>query len=272
MLENIQEAVDFIRNKTDFQPDYGVILGTGLGALADEIDVTSEMDYKDIPHFPLATIEFHSGKLIFGHLEGKAVVVMKGRFHFYEGYNMKQVTFPVRVLKLLGIKKLFVSNAAGSLNPAYELSDLMIINDHINLQTENPLVGENLNELGDRFPDMSEPYDRALVSKGLTIAKENNIPAHEGVYVSVTGPNLETVAEYKYLRIIGADAVGMSTVPEVLVARHMDIPVFAMSVITDYGVPGKIEKINIDKIIAAAMKAEPGMTKIIKELIAKDVI
>lgn len=272
MLKKIKEALAFIRSKTDFQPDYGVILGTGLGALADEIEVAIEIDYEDIPHFPLSTIEFHSGKLIFGHLEGKPVVVMKGRFHFYEGYNMKEVTFPVRVLKLLGIKKLFVSNAAGSLNPAYELSDLMIINDHINLQTENPLVGDNLDELGDRFPDMSEPYNRELVNNGMTIAKENNIPTHEGVYASVTGPNLETVAEYKYLRIIGADAVGMSTVPEVLVARHMDIPVFAISVITDYGVPGKIEKINIDKIIAAAMKAEPGMTKIIKELIAKDVI
>jgi purine-nucleoside phosphorylase len=272
MLHKIKQAVDFIKSKTDFEPEYGVILGTGLGALADEIDLVVEIDYKDIPHFPLSTIEFHSGKLIFGYLEGKPVVTMKGRFHFYEGYNMKEVTFPVRVLKLLGIKKLFVSNAAGSLNPNYDLSDLMIINDHINLQMENPLVGESLDELGDRFPDMSEPYDLELVSRGLKIAKNNKIPTHQGVYVSVTGPNLETVAEYKYLRIIGGDAVGMSTVPEVLVARHMDIPVFAISVITDYGVPGKIEKINIEKIIAAAMKAEPGMTKIIKELIATDVV
>lgn len=272
MMKKVQEAVDFIRKKTDFKPDYGVILGTGLGALADEIEVANEIDYKDIPHFPLSTIEFHSGKLIFGHLKGIPIVTMKGRFHFYEGYNMKEVTFPVRVLKILGIKKLFVSNAAGSLNPEYALSDLMIINDHINLQTENPLVGENIDELGDRFTDMSEPYDRQLIKKGLTIAKQNNIRAHEGVYVSVTGPNLETIAEYKYLRIIGADAVGMSTVPEVLVARHMNLPVFAISVITDYGVPGKIEKINIEKIIGAAMKAEPGMTKIIKELIATDAV
>ena len=175
MLHKIKQAVDFIKSKTDFEPEYGVILGTGLGALADEIDLVVEIDYKDIPHFPLSTIEFHSGKLIFGYLEGKPVVTMKGRFHFYEGYNMKEVTFPVRVLKLLGIKKLFVSNAAGSLNPNYDLSDLMIINDHINLQMENPLVGESLDELGDRFPDMSEPYDLELVSRGLKIAKNNKI-------------------------------------------------------------------------------------------------
>ena len=270
MIEKIKEAVSFIQSQTDFTPDYGIILGTGLSGLADEISIEAEINYEDIPHFPVSTVEFHSGKLIFGHLAGKPVVAMKGRFHYYEGYDMKQVTFPVRVLKLLGIKKLFISNAAGSLNPDYEISDLMIINDHISLLIESPLVGENIDELGDRFPDMSEPYDLDLVGKGLTIAKENNIPAHEGVYVSATGPNLETIAEYKFLRMIGADAVGMSTVPEVIVARHMELPVFAISVITDYGVPGKIEKINIDRIIAAAMKAEPGMTKIIKELIANE--
>ena len=272
MLEKIQEAVDFIKSKTNLEPDYGVILGTGLGGLVDEIQITDEIDYKEIPHFPLSTVEFHSGKLIFGHLAGKPVVTMKGRFHYYEGYSMKEVTFPVRVMKLLGVKKLFVSNAAGTLNPDYELSDLMILNDHINLLPENPLVGKNIDELGDRFPDMSEPYDRTLIKKALAVAKENSIPAHEGVYVAVSGPNLETPAEYKYLRIIGADAVGMSTVPEVLVARQMEVPVFAISVMTDYGVPGKIEKIQIEKIIAAAMKAEPGMTKIIMALIASDEI
>ncbi|MFY0653844.1 MAG: purine-nucleoside phosphorylase [Cyclobacteriaceae bacterium] len=270
MIEKIKEAVSFIQGKINIKSEYGVILGTGLGALVNEIDIVDEIDYEDIPHFPLSTVEFHSGKLIFGYLSGKAVVTMKGRFHYYEGYSMQQVTFPVRVMKLLGISKLFVSNAAGSLNPDYELSDLMILNDHINLLPENPLVGKNIDELGVRFPDMSEPYDKALISKAMEIARQNNIPVHEGVYAAVSGPNLETPAEYKYLRIIGGDAVGMSTIPEVLVARQMGIPCFAISVMTDYGVPGRIEKINIDKIIAAAMKAEPGMTKIIQELIASD--
>lgn len=269
MIEKIQEAVAYIQGKTTLKPQYGVILGTGLDGLVDEMEVVDEIDYTDIPHFPVSTVEFHKGKLILGHIAGKPVVTMKGRFHYYEGYSMQQVTFPVRVMKMLGVEKIMVSNAAGSLNPDYEISDLMILNDHINLLPENPLTGPNLDQLGDRFPDMSEPYDKTMIAKALRIARANEIPVHEGVYVSVSGPNLETPAEYKYLRIIGADAVGMSTVPEVIVARQMNIPVFAVSVITDYGVPGKIEKINIQNIIAAAMKAQPGMTKIIKELIAE---
>lgn len=269
MIEKIQEAVAYIQGKTNLKPQYGVILGTGLDGLVDEMEVVDEIDYTDIPHFPVSTVEFHKGKLILGHIAGKPVVTMKGRFHYYEGYSMQQVTFPVRVMKMLGVEKIMVSNAAGSLNPDYEISDLMILNDHINLLPENPLTGPNLDQLGDRFPDMSEPYDKTMIAKALRIARANEIPVHEGVYVSVSGPNLETPAEYKYLRIIGADAVGMSTVPEVIVARQMNIPVFAVSVIADYGVPGKIEKINIQNIIAAAMKAQPGMTKIIKELIAE---
>lgn len=267
-MQNIKIATKFIQTQYGQKPQFGIILGTGLGGLVDEIKVDYTIDYSDIPHFPVSTVESHSGKLIFGSLGGKSVVVMQGRFHYYEGYNMKEVSFPVRVMKLLGIEKLLISNAAGSLNPDYELSDLMIINDHINLQPEHPLVGPNLDELGVRFPDMSEAYDKTMVSQGLIIAKDHNIPAYQGVYASVSGPTLETVAEYKYLRIIGADAVGMSTVPENIVARHMDLPVFAISVITDLGIPGKIEKITVEKVIAAAKNAEPGMTKIIKELIA----
>lgn len=269
MIKEIQEAFDYIRSRTDSKPSYGIILGTGLGALTDDIEIQEAIDYTDIPHFPVSTVEFHSGRLIFGTLSGKTVVVMQGRFHYYEGYNMKEVTFPVRVMKLLGVDTLFVSNAAGGLNTSFKKSDLMIINDHINLCYENPLTGKNIDELGSRFPDMSEPYDFQLVKEGMDIAKKNKIPCHEGVYVSVPGPNLETRAEYKYLTMIGADAVGMSTVPEVIVARQMDMPVFAVSVITDLCFPGALKKVDITEIIAAAGKAEPGMTRIIKELLER---
>ncbi|MEP2023516.1 MAG: purine-nucleoside phosphorylase [Reichenbachiella sp.] len=269
-LLQIKEATEFIRSQTDFQPDFGIVLGTGLGALVKDIEVAKEINYEEIPHFPLSTVESHSGKLIFGQLGGKAVVVMKGRFHYYEGYNMKEVTFPIRVLKLLGIKKLIISNASGALNPDYKKSELMVINDHINLQTENPLTGKNLNELGVRFPDMSEPYEQSMIDAAIRISKEENIPLHQGVYVGVNGPNLETKAEYNMLRIIGADAVGMSTVPENIVARQMDIPVFAVSVLTDLCYPGHIQKISVEEVIAAANKAEPYMTKLIKKVIAKD--
>lgn len=269
MIEKIKEAVEFITSKTQVKPDYGIILGTGLGALTNDIEEQEVVEYEDIPHFPVSTVEFHSGKLIFGKLSGKSVVVMQGRFHYYEGYNMKEVTFPVRVMKMLGISTLFVSNAAGGLNPSYQKSDLMIINDHINLCYENPLTGKNIDEMGSRFPDMSEPYDLQLVKEGMDIAEEHNIACHEGVYVSVPGPNLETRAEYKFLSMIGADAVGMSTVPEVIVARQMDLPVFALSVITDLCYPGALKKVEIAEILAAAAKAEPGMTKVIKELLMK---
>lgn len=268
MIENIQEAVTFIQEKIEaFKPQFGIILGTGLGALVDEVKIAYTIDYEDIPHFPVSTVEMHKGKLILGTIGGKKVVVMQGRFHYYEGYSMQEVVFPVRVMKLLGIERLFVSNASGSLNPDYEVADLMIIKDHINLQYENPLRGKNIDELGGRFTDMSEPYDLEMIEKAEEIAKEKNIKVHTGVYVSVPGPNLETKAEYRYLRLIGGDNVGMSTVPEIIAARHMEIPCFAISVITDIGVPERVKKINIPEIIAAAYKAEPLMTELIKSLV-----
>lgn len=267
-MTKINEATQYIQNRVETSPNIGIILGTGLGALVNDIEIEHEIDYEDIPHFPVSTVESHSGKLIFGTLAGKSVVVMKGRFHYYEGYSMKQVTFPVRVMKLLGIEKLIISNAAGGLNPEYQLSDLMIIKDHINLLPESPLRGPNLDEMGVRFPDMSDAYDNQMVESAINIASKHGIQAHSGVYASVTGPSLETPAEYKYIRIIGADAVGMSTVPENLVARQMGIPCFAISVITDLGVEGKIEKVLVENVIEAAMKAEPHMTTIITELVA----
>ncbi|MFC5282861.1 purine-nucleoside phosphorylase [Pedobacter alpinus] len=268
MLNYIRESVEFIKQRVgDFNPEIGIILGTGLGGLVSEIEIEHQLMYSNIPNFPISTLEFHSGKLIFGKLAGKKVVAMQGRLHFYEGYNMKQITFPVRVLKMLGIQKLFVSNASGALNPAYRKGDLMIIEDHINLQPDNPLIGTNYQELGPRFPDMSAPYNADFITKALAIAKEKNITCHKGVYVSVTGPNLETKAEYKYLRIIGADAVGMSTVPEVIVANHMGLPVFAISVLTDEGFPETLKAVSVEEIIKIATEAEPKMTTILKELI-----
>jgi len=224
--------------------------------------------YSNIPDFPISTLEFHSGKLIFGTLAGKKVVAMQGRLHYYEGYTMQQITFPVRVMKMLGIKTLFVSNASGSLNPNIKKGDLMVIEDHINLQPHNPLIGRNEEQLGPRFPDMSQPYRRDLIEKALNTAKENNITCHKGVYVAVTGPNLETRAEYRYLRIIGGDAVGMSTVPEVIVANHMGLPVFAISVLTDEGFPETLNPVSLEEILAVAHEAEPKMTLILKQLIA----
>jgi purine-nucleoside phosphorylase len=267
MLDQIKHTTDYIKSKTSFEPEIGIILGTGLGNLVTKIEVDTEIMYSTIPNFPISTVEFHTGKLIFGTLAGKKVVAMQGRFHLYEGYNTKQITFPVRVLKELGIKALFVSNACGCLNPEYRKGDLMIINDHINLQPDNPLVGTNYEELGPRFPDMSEPYSLNLIQKGQKIAEKHNITCHTGVYVSVTGPNLETRAEYRYLRIIGADVVGMSTVPEVIVANHMSLPVFAISVITDEGFPETLKKVDISEIIKIAGEAEPKMTTIMEELI-----
>lgn len=271
-LNQIKEASTFIRSKVDFEPDYGIILGTGLGALVNDVRIEDSINYEDIPHFPVSTVESHTGTLIFGLLGDKKVVVMKGRFHFYEGYTMKEVTFPVRVMKMLGIRKLIISNAAGALNPDYRKSDLMVINDHINLQTDNPLVGRNLDSMGVRFPDMSEPYEQKMIDLAMKIGKQENIPLQQGVYVGVNGPNLETRAEYKMLRMIGADAVGMSTVPENIVARQMDIPVFAVSVLTDLCFPGHIKKISVEEVIEAAMKAEPDLTKLIQQVIAADKI
>jgi purine-nucleoside phosphorylase len=269
MLENIQNTARYIKSRIgDFEPEVGIILGTGLGGLVKEIEVEKQLMYGNIPDFPISTLEFHSGKLIFGTLAGKKVVAMQGRLHYYEGYNMQQITFPVRVMKMLGIKTLLVSNASGALNPDFKKGDLMVIEDHINLQPENPLIGRNDDELGPRFPDMSQAYRRDMIKKALEIADKNNITCRKGVYVAVTGPNLETKAEYRYLRIIGGDAVGMSTVPEVIVANHMGLPVFAISVITDEGYTEVLEPVSIDTIIAIAAEAEPKLTLILKELIA----
>src|ERR1700761_6941157 len=269
MLNNIMNTARYIKSRiNDFEPEVGIILGTGLGGLVKEIEVEKQLMYGNIPDFPISTLEFHSGKLIFGTLAGKKVVAMQGRLHYYEGYSMQQITLPVRVMKMLGIKTLFVSNASGSLNPDFKKGGLMVIEDHINLQPDNPLLGRNEDELGPRFPDMSEPYRRDLIDKALSIAKANNIVCYNGVYVAVTGPNLETKAEYKYLRIIGGDAVGMSTVPEVIVARHMGLPVFAISVLTDEGFNDVLLPCSLDEILAVAAEAEPKMTLILKELIA----
>jgi len=267
-MEEFFNAVKYIQSKYKSTPQFGIILGTGLGRLVQKIDIECSIDYKDIPHFPVSTVESHSGKLICGIIAGKNVVVMQGRFHYYEGYSAKEITFPVRVMKLLGIQKLFISNACGGLQEDQEVGELMIINDHINLHPDNPLRGPNLDELGPRFPDMSEPYDKLMISQAQEIAREMGIKVHTGVYASVTGPNLETPAEYKYISIIGADVVGMSTVPENIVARHMGIPVFAISVITDLGVEGRIEEVTLEKVLAAADKAEPDMTKLFHKLIA----
>jgi len=267
--EQILQAVNYIQDKVSFKPQVGIILGTGLGKLIDDIHIESEIDYKDIPYFPISTVESHTGRLIFGEIEGKKVIAMKGRFHYYEGYDMREVTLPVRVMKHLGVEVLCVSNAAGGLNPDYRIGEVMIINDHIDLFPENPLRGKNMDELGVRFPDMSEPYDLKLIESARAIAKENGITAHEGSYAGVQGPNLETRAEYKYLRTIGADTVGMSTVPEVIVARHMNLPVFAISAITDLCSPGNIKKVSIAEVLAAAAIAEPGMSLIIKKLIGR---
>ena len=268
MLDRIHSTTNFIKSRIgDFVPEVGIILGTGLGGLVTEIEIEKQLMYANIPDFPISTVEFHSGKLIFGKLAGKNVVAMQGRLHYYEGYSMQQITFPVRVMKMLGIKTLFVSNASGALNPAFKKGDLMVIEDHINLQPENPLVGNNDNELGPRFPDMSQPYQHTLIAKALNIAAANNITCHKGVYVSVTGPNLETRAEYRYLRIIGGDAVGMSTVPEVIVANHMSLPVFAISVLTDEGFPEVLKPVSVEEILEVAYAAEPKLTLILKELI-----
>lgn len=269
LLNQIHEAVSFLKQKRIDAPVIGIILGTGLGNLVTRIEKEVEIDFTDIPHFPVSTVEFHKGKLIYGTIAGKKVIAMQGRFHFYEGYTMQQVTFPVRVMKLLGIKFLLISNAAGSMNPLMKKGSLMIIDDHINLQPSNPLTGKNLEELGPRFPDMSRPYDVTLMQEMERIATEMNLLLHRGVYVAVPGPNLETRAEYRFLRMIGADVVGMSTVPEVIVANHMALPVAAVSVITDECDPDNLKPINIEEIIAVAAKAEISLTALFVRLIGQ---
>lgn len=268
MLEQIKETANWIKERIPGDPEVGIILGTGLGGLGREIEAEITLSYDEIPHFPVSTVESHHGQLIIGKLGDKRVVAMQGRFHFYEGYDMKECTFPVRVMKYLGIKKLFVSNASGGVNPVYEIGDLMILNDHINLFPEHPLRGKNIEELGPRFPDMSKPYDYDLIAKAKVIAKAQGLNVQVGCYAGLTGPTLETPAEYRYVHRIGADAVGMSTVPEVIVARHMGIPCFAISIITDMGVEGQIVEVSVEDVIAVASAAEPKMTRIMRELIA----
>ena len=267
MLEKIKETAAFLKKEYPVMPETAIILGTGLGELVNHIDIEKEIPYQHIPNFPVSTVEGHSGKLIFGKLGTKEILAMQGRFHYYEGYDMKQVTFPVRVMKQLGIKHLFVSNAAGGMNPAFAVGDLMIIRDHINLFPEHPLRGKNFEELGVRFPDMSEAYSKRLIDKALKIAADNNIKVQQGVYVGTQGPTFETPAEYKYFHTIGGDAVGMSTVPEVIVARHAGIEVFAISVTTDLGVEGIVEKASHEEVQKAAAAAQPKMTLIMKKLV-----
>lgn len=266
MLEKIQETAAFLKSKMHTKPETAIILGTGLGSLVNEITDKYEINYQDIPNFPVSTVEGHSGKLIFGKLGDKDILAMQGRFHYYEGYNMKEVTFPVRVMRELGIKTLFVSNASGGMSPDFEVGDLMIITDHINFFPEHPLRGKNI-PYGPRFLDMSEAYDKELIRKADQIAEEKGIKVQHGIYIGVQGPTYETPAEYKMFRILGADAVGMSTVPEVIVANHCGIKVFGISVITDLGVEGKIIEITHEDVQKAADAAQPLMTTIMRELI-----
>ncbi len=267
MLEKIKATANYIKERINATPEIGIILGTGLGGLVNEIEILESIPYKEIPNFPVSTVEGHAGRLIHGKLGNREILAMQGRFHYYEGYSMKEVTFPVRVMKFVGITNLFVSNASGGLNPDFNVGDIMLINDHINFFPEHPLRGKNDNNLGPRFPDMSECYDKQLISKAKRIALKNNINIKEGVYIGVSGPTFETPSEYKMFRIFGADIVGMSTVPEVIVARHMGLKVFGVSIITDSGVPGEIVEISHEEVQEVAMKAEPKMTLILKELI-----
>ncbi len=268
MLDKLQETADFILERTKSKAKVGIILGTGLGGLADEIEVDTILNYEQILHFPISTVDGHQGKLIFGKLGNVEIVAMQGRFHFYEGYDMSVVTYPIRVMKLIGIETLIVSNASGGLNPDFKLGDIMVIEDHINMFGTNPLIGRNMDELGPRFPDMSEPYNKDYIKKAFEIAEESDIKLVRGVYVGTTGPTFETPAEYRMFRALGADAVGMSTVPEVIVAKHMGMHCFGVSVITDSGVPGEIVEVSHEEVQEVAGKVQPKMTTVIKKLIA----
>ena len=269
LLDKIQETLKVIRKKTTDEFEVGIILGTGLGGLVGDIKIEHEIDYSELPHFPLSTVESHQGKLIFGKINGKNVVAMQGRFHYYEGYTMQKITYPVRVMKFLGVKTLLVSNACGGMNPLFKRGDVMIMTDHINLLGDNPLIGKNENELGPRFPDMSEPYSQELIKIAEEVALENKVKVQKGVYVAVPGPNLETRAEYRFLRATGADVVGMSTIPENIVANHMGMKVLGFSIITDECFPESLRSVDVEEIIATAMAAEPKMTLIMKEVIKK---
>ena len=267
LLGKINETLEVIRQNTNDTYGVGIILGTGLGGLVKEIDIDVEIDYADLPHFPLSTVESHKGKLIFGKIGKKKVVAMQGRFHFYEGYSMQQITYPVRVMKFLGVEILLVSNACGGMNPYFRRGDVMLMVDHINLLGDNPLIGKNEEELGPRFPDMSEPYNLELINLAENIALENKIKIQKGVYIAVPGPNLETRAEYRFLRATGADVVGMSTIPENIVANHMGMRVLGISIITDECFPDALKPALLEEILAAANAAEPKMTLIMKEVI-----
>ncbi len=269
ILEQINETLKYIRKHYQEIPEIGIVLGTGMGGLVSAIQIEKQLAYNFIPHFPISTVESHFGKLIFGTLGSRNVIAMQGRFHYYEGYNMQQITYPIRIMKLLGINKLFLSGAAGGLNLSLKRGDLMIIDDHINLLPENPLRGANIESFGPRFPDMSAPYDPELIRLAKKIAEEEQIPVKTGVYVSVQGPNLETRAEYRWLRNCGADCVGMSTVPEVIVANHMGIKTFAMTIITDECDPDNLKPISVSEIIEVAQTAEPKLTQILSRLITE---
>ena len=269
LINKINETLSVIKKVTDKEYPIGIILGTGLGGLVKEIEIEHQIDYSDLPHFPLSTVESHHGKLIFGKINSKNVVAMQGRFHYYEGYSMKQITYPVRVMKFLGVKTLLVSNACGGMNPLYRRGDIMLMADHINLLGDNPLIGKNEDELGPRFPDMSEPYNEDLIKIAEEVALENKVKLQKGVYVAVPGPNLETKAEYRFLRGIGADVVGMSTIPENIVANHMGIKVLGISIVTDECFPDSLQPVDVQEIIKTAMKAEPKMTLIMKEVIKR---
>ena len=267
IIKPIKETTDYLKNKGFENPEIGIILGTGLGQLINDVEILHEVSYNHIPNFPTATVEFHKGKLIYGIFEGKKVIVMQGRFHLYEGYTLQDITYPVRIMEQLGIKTLLVSNAAGAINLNFKKGELMLIEDHINLQGSSPLAFKGVELLGERFADMSAPYNAEINSKFKNIAKANNITLHEGVYASVVGPQLETRAEYRMLKILGVDAVGMSTVPEIIVANHLKLKVAALSVLTDECNPNNLKPVNIAEIIEMAGKAEPNMVKLFKELI-----
>lgn len=270
MLDALQETHQYLANKITHPPQVGIVLGTGLGRLAQEIEAVHTFSYSDIPHFPVSTVESHDGKLIYGTLGQQTVVAMQGRFHTYEGYTMQQITYPIRLMQMLGVQTLYISNVSGGINTRYDKGDLVIIEDHINLQASNPLTGPNLDNFGPRFPDMSQPYDPELMHLAWQVAKEEGYRIHKGVYAAVNGPNLETRAEYRFLRTIGADMVGMSTVPEVIVARHMGLRVLAVSIITDLCDPDQLEPANVSEIIRIAGEAEPKLTRLFYRMINEE--
>ncbi len=267
MWNQVQETVSFIKQKTNFTPEYGVILGSGLGSFTDDIQIEFTLPYGEISNFPVSTVQGHKGALVFGTIGAKKVVAMQGRFHFYEGYSMQEVTFPVRVMKFLGVEKLIVSNASGGVNANFKVGSVIILKDHINMMPEHPLRGKNDERFGPRFVNMSEPYSKKMIAKAKELAGKLNIKVHDGIYLGLQGPTFETLAEYKMVKILGADCVGMSTVPEVIVARHMNMECFGLSVITDMGNEENIETVSHDEVLEAAKKAEPNVRSLIKELI-----